>query len=465
MTSIISSGIGSGLDVAGLVQQLVTAEAKPVETRIGQQEARTQSKLSAFGSLKSALSEFRDKLEAMQNPQSFLARKGSSGNEELFGISVDESAVPARYSVEVLQLAEAQKLTSGAFANSDTVVGTGTLSMTIGASSFDVEITEENNTLGGIRNAINNAADNPGVAATIVNAEAGSYLIFTAADTGSEQTMTVTQAGGDGGLAALEYDPQSGLNALTEANAAQDALIRIDGFDVISASNTVSGAIDGVTINLLQSAAGEVADLEIENDEKFVRKSIDEFVESYNQLVETFDKLTAFDVESKIGGPLLGDSTIRGIQAQLRREFSEAVESLELPFSTLREIGIETQLDGKLAVLEEDLSAVLADDFTRLSQLFANPVDGYATRLYGLVDGILSSDGILDARTEGLNRQIDGFNEQREALGERLASLETRLLRQFNALDSLVSKLSSTSNFLTEQLANLPTFSATNRNS
>ena len=151
---------------------------------------------------------------------------------------------------------------------------------------------------------------------------------------------------------------------------------------------------------------------------------------------------------------------VRGVREQLRREFSNVVKTVELPFSTLREVGIETQLDGKLAVVDTDLSAVLAYDFNRLGQLFANPGDGFATRLFGVVDGLLATDGIIDARTTGLNGQIEGFNEQREALGERLASLETRLLRQFNALDNLIGQLSVTSNFLTEQLANLPKISA-----
>jgi flagellar hook-associated protein 2 len=463
MASIISTGIGSGLDIAGLVQQLVAAEAKPVETRIGQQEARTQAKLSAFGSLKSALSEFRDKLDVMKDLQSFLARKGSSGNEEVFGVSVSQSAVAARYSVEVVQLAQAQKLTSGAYANSDAVVGTGALTVTLGGSSFSVDITDENSTLAGIRDAINSAGDNPGIAATIVNAEAGSYLILSADESGSAYTMTVTQADGDGGLSGLEYDPQNGLSSLTEASPAQDAVVRIDGFDVVSAGNTVSGAIDGVTINLLQAAEGETFELKVENDEDAVRQTITGFVESYNRLIDTFGKLTAFDATSKVGGPLLGDATVRGMREQLRREFSGVVQSVELPFSTLREVGIETQLDGKLKIVDADLSKALADDFTRLGQLFSNPQDGFATRLFGVVDGLLASDGVIDARTTGLNGQIERFNDQREALGERLTSLETRLLRQFNALDNLVGQLSVTSNFLTEQLANLPKISTAGR--
>ncbi|MGI9309781.1 MAG: flagellar filament capping protein FliD, partial [Gammaproteobacteria bacterium] len=266
MASITSTGIGSGLDIAGLVQQLVAAEAAPVSTRIAQKEARVQTKLSAFGSLKSALSDFRDQLDKMRTAKSFLTRSATSGNEDLFSVSVSESALPATYSVDVTQLAQTQKLTSGTFSDKDTVVGTGTLTITVGSAAFNIDVTAENNTLAGIRDSINGALDNTGVSATIVNADAGSYLILTGENTGAANSMTVTQAGGDGGLAALEYDPGAGLKSLTESIAAQDALVKIDGFDVLSSTNKITGAVDGVTLDLLQADPGFPASLQIDND-------------------------------------------------------------------------------------------------------------------------------------------------------------------------------------------------------
>ncbi|MDH3772067.1 MAG: flagellar cap protein, partial [Nitrospirota bacterium] len=251
MPSIISSGIGSGLDIAGIVQQLVAAEGQPVATRLGLQEARAQAKLSAFGSLKSALADLRDKLDIMKNLDKFLTRKAVSGNEDYFTVSADTNAVPSSYGIEVVQLAQAQKLTSAAFVDSDTVVGTGTLTIQMGVDAVALDINSENNTLAGIRDAINASTDNPGVAATIVNAESGSYLILTADATGATNTIKVTQSGGDGGLAALEYDPPTSTS-LTESIAAQDGLIRIDGFDVVSDNNTFAGAVQGVTITALQ---------------------------------------------------------------------------------------------------------------------------------------------------------------------------------------------------------------------
>lgn len=455
MPSIVSSGIGSGLDIASIVQQLVAAEGEPVNKRITLQESRAQAKLSAFGSLKSALADLRDKLDVMQNLDKFLSRKASSGNEDYFTVSAGTNALPASYALEVVQLAQAQKLTSGAFASSAAVVGTGTLTLAVGAVSADIEITAENNTLAGIRDSINAASDNPGIAATIVNAASGSYLILTTEATGAAQTMTITQAGGDGGLSALQYDPGNGLASLTESIAPQDALIRIDGFDVTSDSNTFVGAVDGVTINILQASGGSTAKLTVENDAAATRAVIADFVESYNSLVAMFDKLTSYNEKSEVAAPLLGDATLRGIRDQIRRELSDSVSGIDAPFKMLRDIGIEIQLDGKMQINDEELSAALGDDFVKLGQLFAGG-DGYAVRLFALADGFLDSDGVIDARTKGLEQKIEGFGDDRAALNERLSSLETRLYRQFNALDALLAQLSSTSNFLAQQLNNLP---------
>jgi len=455
MASIVSSGIGSGLDIAGIVQSLVAAEGTPVETRISQKEARAQARLSAFGSLKSALADFRDKLNAMKTADAFLARKATSGDAEAFTVTASGKALPARYDVEVVQLASSHKLTSGAFTGSDAVVGTGTLLVSVGPATAAIEITEDNNTLTGIRDAINSASDNPGVSATIVNADSGSYLILTADAPGTQNVLTVTQSGGDGGLAALAYDPLNGVTQLTESRPAQDALVRIDGLDVVGGTNSIEGAIEGVTLELLAATEGETVSLKVENDHDAARKLVSNFVDSYNALINTLDSLTDYNAEESSAGPLLGDATVRGIRDQIRREMSNAVKSADSPFENLREIGVETQLDGTLVINESELSDALGAEFAGFGKMFSES-DGFAVRLHTLTDGFLRSGGILETRSEGLQSQIDDLGEQRDSLNERLAALETRLLRQFNALDSLLAQLSSTSNFLNQQLNSLP---------
>lgn len=455
MASIASTGIGSGLDIAGIVQSLVAAEGEPVERRLLVNEARTQAKLSAFGGLKSDLSSLRDTLDALQSPDKYLSRIATAGSGEFFSVSASGTANPASYAVEVVRLAQAQKLSSGAFTAADAVVGTGNLVIANGSAAMSLTISAENSTLAGIRDAINSATDNPGVSAAVINADSGSYLILTSENTGTANNITVTQSGGDGGLSSLEYDPVGGSTTLTETIAAQDALIRIDGLDIVSASNTFEGAVQGVSINVFAESAGATESLTVDNDDDSAKQLIGDFVAAYNQLISTIDAITSYDVESQAGAALTGDATVRAIRDQLRRELSTAVEDLDAPFSLLSQVGIETEFDGKLSIDESTLSSVAGSDFAKLGQLFSTS-DGIATRLFSLTDGFLESDGIIESRTKGLTAKIEGYGDDREALGERLASLETRLFRQFNALDSLLAELNSTSTFLSQQLGNLP---------
>jgi len=459
MASITSTGIGSGLDIAGLVQQLVAVEGDPAQIRIAREESRIEGKLSAFGSLKSSLSIFNDQLQKMNELGAFLIRKASSADESLVTVTVDETALPATYGVEVLQLAQAQKLESGAFASSSAVVGTGTLSIAVDTNSFSVTIDTTNNTLEDIRDAINNAVDNTGVAATIVNGDTGSFLLLTGEKTGSNQSMIVTQSGGDGGLSVLEYDPPNMLNSLTETAQALDAQIEIDGYTVTSDSNVVVDAIEGVTLNVVKAEVGTTTQITIENDLDAVRTQINAFVDSYNDLIDSFDTLTAFNVDLELAAPLLGDAIVRGVRDQIRREMSTAVTTINASFKSLTDIGLDTDVDGKLTVDSTTLDNILATEFSKLGQLFGNS-DGYAVRLADVVDSYLDeNDGIIPLKIDGLGKTIEDFTNQREALNARLTALETRLLRQFNALDLLIGELNATSNFLTLQLQNLPKIS------
>ena len=462
MASITSSGIGSGLDVVGLVQQLVAAEGQPAQNRFAQQEARAQSKLSAYGSLKSSMSAFRDQLEKMESLDDLRPKSATSADPDKISVSVDSAAAPARHSVEVVQLAQAQKLESAAFASSDTVIGTGTLTLAVGAAQFDIEIDDQNNTLAGIRDAINNASDNTGISATIVNADDGSHLILSAAQTGSDQAMTITQTGGDGGLSAIEYDVANGLTSLSETAQALDAHVRIDGFDVTSDNNSITGAIEGVTLDLKADSAGTTTVVTVENNLNAMREQLNAFVDSYNGLLDTFERLTKYDTETETAAALIGDSAIRGVRNQLRREMSVAVSDIAAS-GMLYDIGIETEVSGRLSIDETVMNEYLNKEFTNVGQYFASS-DGYVSRLTGIIDNYLDEDeGILTARIEGIDKRIEDIGDRRIALGERLTSLEARLLKQFNALDALVGELSTTSNFLTQQLASLPTISVTNK--
>jgi flagellar hook-associated protein 2 len=460
MGSIVSSGVGSGLDVAGLVQKLVQAEGAPKSLRLDAEEAKVQAKLSALGTLRSALASFRDTVTTLKSLAKFQGRQVTLSTPDFVKGSATTSAVPGTYKIDIGQLASAHKLQSipGAL-TAATPVGTGTLRIATGGQFFDVVIGAENNTMSGIAAAINSSAAGAKVLATVINGAGDVRLTLTARTVGAANAIAITQSGGDGGLATLTYP-----GSLTPLAPAQNAALTIDGVPVTSTSNTVSGAIAGVDITLLKDDDGETTELTVGYDRAAARKTIDELVKSYNAVVDAIKSVSSYNAETKEGGPLFGDAGVRNIVHQLRRELTSNVSGLDGPFDMLGEIGITADVNGKLSVNGTTLDAAFATNFDAIGELFAAEDVGVAVKLDELLAPYLDSDGVLDSRTAGLKTSIEFINERREALNTRLVALQTRYTKQFNALDGLLSQLQSTSNFLTQQLSRLPGSAPLRRN-
>jgi flagellar hook-associated protein 2 len=455
MGSIIGSGIGSGLDIQGLVSQLVKAEGAPKTQRLNVQEARAQAKLSALATLRSALGSFRSALGSLKDLAAFQGRTVKASSSDFISATTTSAATPGSYSLEVERLAAAHRLHTGAHGAAD-AIGTGTLSLSVGDATFTVEITEGDDTLAGIAAMINRAADNVGITASLVNGVDGSRLVLAATQTGAANRIVVAQSGGNGGLAALEYDPDNLVTNMIELEAPQDARILINTFAVESASNTIADAVPGVSITLLaKNESGETTDLTVAFDKAGARKKIDNLVKSYNGLLDSLASVSSYDASSQTAGPLFGDSGLRNIKAQIRRELGADI-GVDGPFRMLSDIGIETELDGKLSINAARLDAAFADDFDAIGRLFSDGETGIAGRLDAMLDPYLASNGILDTRTKGFKATIGDIGEQREALEVRLQAVEARLLKQFNALDSLLAQLQTTSSYLDQQLKNLP---------
>ena len=448
---ITSPGIGSGLDVKGLVQQLVDAERRPVEQRLTIRETTARQQLSGIGQFKSALSELQSSLEAFGDDDLFSSFSADSASEDRFTASASPSAAPGSYDIEVVQLAQAQRLASGAFADADTPVGTGTLSLQIGDASFDLTIDENNNTLAGIRDAINALGDDAGLGATLINADDGTRLILTAGETGTENTIRVTASGGDGGLEQLVYDPGVTEN-LSEIKAAQDAQARINGFLVSSATNSISDAITGVTLTLVEAEPDATHELTIAADRSPVKKAINGLIGAFNSVTATVDKLTAVGAGGE-GSILTGDALLRGASSQLRGLISSQVDGGSL--RALADVGVTTGSDGKLSLDDARLNELLESDPEALQALLLGD-DGLVARFERVVDGYLDGEGLISAREEGLKDRLDGLSDRREDLDRRMERVEARYQAQFAALDSLVAQLNQTSSFLAQQLQKLP---------
>ncbi len=447
--AITAGGIGSGIDVNGLVQQLVSAEGQPATQRLDRREANIQADLSAFGSLKSALSRFQTAVKALQSQDNFLKQIATSSNTELFSATADKDAVAGSYSVEIQKLAQAAKVRTDSF-QTDEAIGTGNLNISLGSSSFNLAITDENNTLAGIRDAINAAEDNPGVRASIINVDGGSRLILTSDELGAANDISLT-ATDNNGTDAFDL---TRLNNITSIDAAQDALILVDGQQISRDSNSFSDVIDGVTFNLVKAEEGTVETLTITQDEAAVRGRVESFVAAYNTLNNTVNQLSSFNADTGAAGVLLGDSSLRGVQTQLRQTLTDAVQGLDI--STLAELGVTTNQDnGNLQLDTDRLNDALNSNFASVANLFASE-NGIAKRLDGVLQRYTGTDGVLDLRTDGLRSQLDRITDDRERLADRLESLEARYRAQFTAMDQLVAQLQSIGGFLTQQLSNLP---------
>lgn len=451
MGSIITSGIGSGLDLTALVNQLVAAEGRATSTQLDAREARLQTKLSAFGSLRSAISNLAAAIAPLKDLARFQGRAVVVGDPTLLSASSDSTAATGSYQIEVERLAKAAKLQSQAFATADTAVGTGTLTVKIGTSNIVLTLDSTNNTLAKIRDAINAASPNPGVAATLVSGLDGAHLVLTGTKTGAANAITVTQTGGDGGLVSLVYDPANSITNLTQIQQAFDSRVVIDGIAVEGSTNSVSSAVGGLTLNLLaQSPPDVTTTVAVSADQASTTKAINDFAAAYNSLVTGLRKLGSFDAASKVAGPLLGDSTLRDFLNAARRAVTSNVSS-STGLTNLSQVGISFAFDGTLTVDATKLGNALGGQFDAVGNLFASS-DGVAKRLDALLGQYTTSNGLIDARTKGLQSSIDSIGDQRTQLRTRLTLLQARLKKQFDAMDTLVAQLRSTSNFLNQQL-------------
>ncbi len=469
-------GIGSGLDINAIVDGLVAAEGDAKTLLLANKRANIESEISAFGSLKSIVSAFQSSSSKLADVTTYTATTATTSDATFFTASAAASVAAGNYDIEIRALAESQKLLSAGYADADTNVGTGTLTIEVGTDSFDVVIDSDNQTLSGIRDAINSAEDNSGVTATLLNVDDGAggtltKLVLTSDDTGSANAISVTVDDDDladtdaSGLSVFYYDTDdiTTPEQMSQINAAVDAELYIDGQKVLSSTNTVSSAIDGVTLVLNKAETGTTNQLSIQSDTDSVKSAIELFVSNYNSFISFSNSLSAFNADSGEVGILLGDSTLRTLSNAVRVNMSNSVSGLSGELANLVDLGITTGASGALEIDSTKLQTALDNNGADVVALFSS-TDGVATRLNSLLNEYVKSEGILDNKTSGLNETIDDIDSDLEKLSLSLQSLEERLFAQFSALDLLVNELNSTGNFLTQQFEQISRINQPNNN-
>lgn len=466
MPTISSLGVGSGLDLNSLVTQLLAAERQGPEQRMQRAESKITSEVSALATLKGALSSLQSATNGLKGTGSLDLRKVSVADDAYFTASADGKAVAGGYAVEVRALAKAAQLGSKAYAGASSEVGTGKLTISAGSQSFDVTITEDNNTLAGIRDAINAAAGSVGVRATLINGVDGNgnpetHLVLTGSKTGVANAVTVSVADDDGGLP----NDGTGLSELATGrlsviSAAQDAEVRISGYTVTSATNTIANAIDGVTLTLKKTTTpadgvtpAQTVGLEIARDDAAIQKKVESFVAAFNNMASQVRALTAYNAETKTGGPLLGDAMLRGIDSQIRRIIGDPVGGTT-GYNSLSSLGITTTVTGTLQLDTGKFKAALEADPQAVNRLFTSE-NGVTAKLGKFLDERLSSNGELAARDANITARKKNITQERLALDARMAVIEERYVKQFSALDAMLTQLQGTSSYLTSQLSSL----------
>lgn len=444
------AAVGSGLDIPTIVSQLVAAERKPTADRINTQGTAATAKLSALGSIKSSLSSLQSSLEALTKGANVLSYKATVPDGSGFGATVvtdpstgKSSAMPGTYNVEVVSLAQAQKLSSGAFA-AGAVVGDGKLTIAWGEQTLDVTINADSK-LSDIAAAINKAANGKGVNATIITADDGQHLVLNAINAGTGGALTISASGGNGGLDALAWDGNSG--GLSQIVAATNARVRVDGFERESSSNSISDLIPGVTLNLTKAEEGTVKTLTVAQDNSALKINLQAFVSAYNATTNLLKSSSAYDSTTNKASTLTGDSMVRGLQQQLRNQVGGNVVEL-------KSLGVTINKDGTLAFNGSTFDKTMGENPAAAAALLGK--DGkLSTSLSGLLKSNLDSTGTLTQRTDALNKQIKKLEKDLDGLDARMEMVSARYTRQFTAMDSLVAQMQSTSNYLAQQLSTL----------
>jgi len=388
-----SAAGSSGLDVASIVSQLMTVEQRPL-TALATKEAGLQAKISAYGSIKGALSGFQGALSGLSSASSFQALTASSSDSAMLTASTASTAALGTYAINVTSLAQSQKLVALGQASQTAAIGlggattltfdfgtiaggtlaggtyTGSTYTSNGNGTQTVTIDATNNSLQGIRDAIN--AAKIGVTATIINDGGASpyRLALSSSVNGVSNSVKITVAGDAALSTLLAHDPANNLGQnLSETMTAQNANFTVNGVAVSKTSNSVSDVIQGVTVNLLKTTTAPVS-LTVAQNTAAISTAISGFVKAYNELHTALKSVSSYDPATKRGAILQGDFAVRTVETQMRGMLNTAVGGAGA-LTTLAQVGVTFQKDGSLALDSTKLNTAITNNFGDIAALFA----------------------------------------------------------------------------------------------
>jgi len=481
--SISSAGIGSGLDVKGIISSLMAVESQPLQ--LLQDKASTvNTEISAVGQIQSLTSTLSDKAHALSSATLWTQTTSSSSDTSV--VTADTSggtAAAGDYQVSVQQLAQGQTATLAAPATAlnagsiviqlgtyktDTAVPPNTTFQAAGAPSPAIVIGAGDTSLASIRDKIN--AANAGVSASIITDASGSRLSLRSTTTGAVNgfQITATETTDDGnpatGLSALNFDASTGAanSQLVNNQFAQDAKATVNGIAVTSSTNKLSNVSDGLSLTLLKKSDTPV-DVSVSTDTASMQKAISDFVSSYSALQSYISLQTKYDASTSVAagtartdGPLQGDPSIVGFQNQLRAIVNTTSTTSSM-FARLSDLGIEVQKDGTLSIANNTKLTSALQHPDELSKLFTtfgttNENTGIAMRFANLADNAVTVNGSLYTRADGLRSELSRNQKQQDDMQTHLDATQARLTAQYQALDTTMAQMSALSSYVSQQV-------------
>jgi flagellar hook-associated protein 2 len=440
-----ATGLISGLDINKLLTASMVYERLPLE-RAQRQLTSTESKISAMGQVKSAIDTLREAAKNLSNSSNLYSYKGSLSNPDVASVTAGSNASAGTYQLEVTQLASSQKIAS--VGNIDTSAG-GTLAISIGGNSTNVSIAA-GASLSDIAKSINGSG--AAVSATVVNGENGSQLVLTGNETGTTNQISIS--GGAGGLAALNFDPANanGNPSMKQLAAAQNAIVKIDGITLANTtSNTINDALTGVSLTL-KSTTSAPTQLTVSSDSTDFETKLKAFVDAYNGARTTMQTLSKYDTSgSGNSGALNGDGTVSSAINELRGLLSRVPAGVSDAYRSLTEFGVETSSTGVLSINTSKLKSASQADFASVAQTVAAYGSSFETAASKMID----TNGLIGNRLNGLNSITKSLNDTISTQERRIAVVQARYETQFANLENMLASMTTTENFLTQQLASL----------
>ena len=474
MAGLSSPGIGSNLDVNGIVTQLTSLERRPI-LNLQVKASTLQAKLSGIGQLQGAMGGLQDAAKKLGTASTYEGMNVTSSDSASVTAALASGSTPAlgSFSVGVTSLAAGQTLVSGSgqFTAATQTVGSGTLTLTLGewkpgdvfepkSGSTPSPVTiAAGDSLSAIRDKIN--AANAGVSASLVTDASGVRLSLQSTATGVVNGFRLTVADDDGlnadgaGLSRLAYDPQNAAAQMSRTVSSADAVATVNGIEVKSSSNVFSGALQGVNFTAKKVTTANLT-LSVGKDTASVRQAVNGFVSAYNTLAKFLSDQTKYDPATKQAGMFQGNSAVVGIFNQLKST-TVASTTASATFNTLSSMGIEMQRDGTLQVANAKLDKALnnLDDMkTAMTASSLTPgAAGLGKRFQAMADGLLAvTGGTVPNMTKSLKSQLDANQKDQTRYQDRVAEVEKRLRKEYSSLDTTIAKLNSLNSYVSQQM-------------